>query len=81
MAVIRIEKEKVFQRNILTQLQNYLFSAYHKNFGTKAVPAYSDYRALKLREKYRRRQMNFVEGKFPGIKLSIINFEPSKDFK
>lgn len=54
---------------------------YHKDLGTNPVPSYSDYRALKLREKYRQRQMDFVDGKFPGIKLSIINFEPSKDLK
>lgn len=56
----------------------------YTNLGTNPVPAYSEYKLLKLREKYRHKQVEFVEGNFPGIKLSILGFETnitSRDFK
>lgn len=53
----------------------------HKNNFSCQNPGYSDYKALKLRETYRQRQVDFVEGKCRGMRVLITNLEPSKHFK
>lgn len=53
----------------------------HKNNLSCRNPGYSDYKALKLRETYRQRQIDFVEGKCRGMRVLITNLEPSKHFK
>lgn len=53
----------------------------HKNSLPCNNPGYSDYKMLKLRETYRQRQVDFVEGRCRGMRLLVTNLQPSKQFK
>lgn len=42
---------------------------------------YSDYNLIKLRERHKYQQMDYIEGRKRFCKLFITQFEPSKHFK
>ena len=54
---------------------------HHNNICDSLMTSYSDYRLLKLRERIRQRQVDFVEGKCLFQKLIITGFSPSTTLK
>jgi len=52
---------------------------FHKHPLKSVYPSYSNYNVLRLREKYRQRQMDFIDGKLKGLKLVFVSKDATKN--
>jgi hypothetical protein len=73
------KKKGVMQSRLLRKQRPMNFVHYKVSL-EGPYPAYSDYLALKRREQIRRRQEDFVDGKFRGFLPIMLRSEASRDF-